>query len=496
MWTPARLIAVGVLTIAVLAPRHALTAPAKAAPAKDAEEPSVTVPADEPATDKPAQPGDAESPARAPPPPGDARPPIGFSDNAVYIRTPGDEVVVFPSGRLQVDGAFFPRQTPKSGAYLRRARVGLRGWLGRTFYFEVSADFAPPPADALANPDAIAASVLPATDNYIAFAPFGDRFIVQAGQFDAPFTLENRTVDAYTDFIERSMAVRALGVPRNKEIGVMVHGLLGDVFYYSAGAFNGEGPEFRNADNQPDAIGRLVLSPLGGRDSAFRRLAIGGSGWYGRHQLGPLFPAQATPGGVRFLVPRWVTGQGTPRTLEMREHGTIMAAAGEISLPLGTRFGMRAEGVLKRQQLTEADIATPMVPISATQLEGLAAYGELWLWLLGNERLLPAPGLELPLRADRVGGAPKLGDGVMLAVRGEFLKEDLTSDVPTLGNPTRATTRVVSGTVGVNYWRGALVRVSVNYILNNWSGTSETVKTLKAQGAFEHELMLRFAMSL
>ena len=61
-----------------------------------------------------------------------------------------------PAGRRRV----FPRQTPKSGAYLRRARVGLRGWLGGSFYFDVSADFAPPPADALANPDAVAASVL------------------------------------------------------------------------------------------------------------------------------------------------------------------------------------------------------------------------------------------------------------------------------------------------------------------------------------------------
>ena len=298
--------------------------------------------------------------------------------------------------------------------------------------------------------------MLPATDNYVAFAPAGDRFIVQAGQFDAPFTLENRTSDAYTDFIERSMAVRALGVPRNKEIGAMVHGLLGDLFYYSAGVFNGEGPEFRNADNQPDGIGRMVLTPLGGRDSAFRRLAIGGSGWYGRHSLGPLFPAQATPGGVRFLVPRWATGQGTPRTLEMREHGTVMAAAGELSLPLGTRFGMRAEVVWKQQELTEADVATPMIPLSSAQLDGLAGYGELWLWLLGNERLLPAPGLELPLRADRAGGPRRLADGIMLAVRGEFLKEDLTSDVATLGTRRgrrRGSSRGPSAsTTGVGPW--------------------------------------------
>jgi hypothetical protein len=491
-----RLAAVAVVTIALLAARTGVAAPPR--DAKATESPTEAAPADEAASETPAprKPEAAEPPPRAPPPPIDAKPPVGFSDNAVYLRPPGDEVVVFPSARLQVDGAFFPRQTPKSGAYLRRARVGLRGWLGRLFYFDVSTDFAPPPADALANPDAVAASVLPAADNFIAFAPFGDRLIIQAGQFDAPFTLENRTSDAYTDFIERSMAVRALGVPRNKEIGVMVHGLLGEVFYYSAGAFNGEGPEFRNADNQPDAIGRVVVAPLGGRGGVFRRVAIGGSGWYGRHALGPMFSAQATPGGVRFVGPRWATGQGTPRTLEMREHGTIVAAAGELSLPIGTRFGLRAEGVWKRQELTEADVAAPMVPISAARLDGLAGYGELWLWLLGSELQLPAPGVQLPLRADRGGGARKLADGVMLAVRGEFLKEDLTSDVPTLGNPTRATTRVVSGTVGLNYWHGALVRVSVNYILNNWSGTSETVKTLKAQGAFQHELMLRFAMSL
>ena len=81
------------------------------------------------------------------------------------------------------------------------------------------------------------------------------------------------------------MAVRSLGVPRNKEIGAMVHGLLGERFYYSAGVFNGEGPEFRNADNQPDGIGRMVLTPLGAAQRV-PPLAIGASGWYGLHELG------------------------------------------------------------------------------------------------------------------------------------------------------------------------------------------------------------------
>ena len=241
------------------------------------------------------------------------------------MRTPGGEVVVFPGGRVEVDGAAFPRQNPKSGIYLRRARIELTGWLSRIFYFDVSAEFAPSPPRRRRR---LAPSVLPATDNYVALAPFGDRFIVQAGLFDAPFTLENRTLDAYTPFIERSMTARSLGVPRNKEVGAMLHGLLGNgVLYYSGGVFNGDGPDFRNFDNQPDAIGRAVVSPFAGGNGIFRRLGLGGSGWYGRHVLGPTFPVQASPGGQRFLAPTWTTGQPA-RALELREHGTLTAFGG------------------------------------------------------------------------------------------------------------------------------------------------------------------------
>ena len=498
-----RLAAVAVLTFALLAARTGVTAPGKNKPAREAEEPSVRVLDAEPATETPTYEGpqEAEPPPRAPLPPPlpDAKPPIGFSDNAVYIRTPGDEVVVFPSARLQVDAAFFPRQYPKSGAYLRRARVGLRGWLGGNFYFDVSADFAPSPADALANPDAFAASVLPATDNYVALAPFGDRFILQAGQFDAPFTMENRTSDAYTDFIERSMVARSVGAPRNKEVGAMVHGLLGNgVFYYSAGVFNGDGPDFRNLDNQPDAIGRLTISPFASGDSGFRRLMLGGSGWYGRHVFGPAFPPQATPGGVRFVAPQWTTGPpgGAMRSLELRENGKVLSFGAELTIPLGRHAGLRGEAVYKQQDLAETETLNEQVSeLGEPRLTALAAYGEVWLWLAGDERMLPAPGLQLPHRIEpRYRRA--FEDGLMLAVRGELAKEDLVDTNSTLADPTRATTRVISGTAGVNYWRGSFARISINYVLNMWSGTSETIKALRAQSMLEHELLLRFATSL
>jgi hypothetical protein len=487
-----------------------LAAGGVAAAAKD--EPKTTI---EPDAETPGapwreskRPGTDGDPAPAPPPPPPAATTIaaaiaagpndtvGFSDH-LFVRSPGGEVVIFPGARVQVDGAAFPRQTPKSGIYLRRARLELRGWLGRIFYFDASVDVTPVPPDAGV---ALAPSALSPTDNYVALAPVGDRFILQAGQFDAPFTLENRTSDAYTVFIERALAVRALGVPRNKEVGVMAHGLLGDgVFYYSGGVFNGEGPGFRNVDNQPAFIGRATVSPFARGEGLFRRLTLGGSAWYGRHVLGPTFPAQATPGGLRFLTPQWMTAQPA-RTLVLREHGNVVVFAGELTIPLGPRFGLRGEGVYRRQDLAETEpaLGTGPPPVLGTaRFDGIAAYGELWLWLAGDERMLPVPGLQLPARiTGRYRRA--FDDGLMLALRGEFLKEDLVSSLETamLGNPTRATTRVVSGTAGVNYWRGSFARISINYVVNMWSGTSETIKTLKAQGQLEHELLLRFAISL
>jgi len=511
---PVRPISVGssfvVYTLATLA---MLAAGADAAAAKDnptevdeetapaPKRPGKPAPADEPEV-VPSAGGEPEPRPRAPAPAADVEATgarntadtVGFSDR-LFVRTPGDEVIVFPGARVQIDGAAFPRQTPKSGVYVRRARVELTGWVGRIFYFDASADFAPSPP---AGSEPLAPSALPATDNYVALAPFGDAFILQAGQFDAPFTLENRTSDAYTTFIERSLTVRSVAVPRNKEVGLMVHGLVGGgLFYYSGGVFNGDGPDFRNFDNQVDAIGRVTISPFASSEGLFRRLSLGGSGWFGRHVLGPTLPTQATAGGFPFLNPEWTSGQPAT-TYELREHGYVAAFAGELTIPFGTHFGLRGEGVFRQQQLAETELVVGNEPVDIrgrATLTARAVYGELWFWLAGDERMLPVPGLELPNRTGR-SYRRAFDDSLMLALRGEYVQDDLTTNAPTLGDPTRATTRVISGVAGANYWLGPFARISINYVLNMWSGTSETIKTLRAGSLLEHELLLRFAISL
>jgi hypothetical protein len=121
----------------------------------------------------------------------------------------------------------------------------------------------------------------------------------------------------------------------------------------------------------------------------------------------------------------------------------------------------------------------------------------MWLWLMGDERLLPRPGLELPVH---LGALPRVDEppdqGLMLAVRGEIIKEDMTTNQVVLGDPNVATTRVVSGSAALNYWYGRRVRMSFNYVLNIFGGSTESVKSIVAAGALEHEVLLRFGMSL
>jgi phosphate-selective porin len=421
------------------------------------------------------------------PPPGPNDPLAGVAAERPFLRTPSNEIVLFPGFLAQVGGAFFPRQLDdlRSGFSLRRARLELAGWLGPMFYFDLAGDFVPstvPPAS----------GGRPPTDAYVAFAPEGDLFIVQAGQFDAPFSLENRTLDPYLPFVERSLVVRTLAVPYNKDLGVMVHGTdAARTVYYSGGIFNGDGPGLRNGDNRVDVIGRVSVAPLARTALDWlHEASLGASVWYGQHIAGQAFPQQATPGGFVFFDPAWAMG-----TLDLFESGPTLTLGGEVNLPFGHRFGLRAEGVLKSQDLAETLVGTPPTTVGRAHMNAFGGYGEAWVWLLGDDRMLPRPGFELPKRLGRV-VEPPIEPGLMLTARGELLQEDLTSGQAINADPNLATTRLVTATLGVNYWYGRRVRATLNYALTFLSGTTENIKDLQAKSKTEQELLLLLAMGL
>lgn len=429
-----------------------------------------------------------------------AEPLAGFSDGTAFLRSADNAFQLFPSGRLQIDGYYFKgngNKTPQPGFITRRARLEAAGWVGRMFFFQIAGDFAAAPNTGLSN--------LNATDDFVGIAPWGDLAILQVGQFNAPFTLENRTSNKYFDFIERSITVRAFGAPSNKELGAMVHGVLPRRFaHYSLGVFDGDGQNLRNQDDAFDVIGRAWIAPFALVGPEWlAAVTVGGSRWMGKRKspLTQALPGQSTQGGFTFFSPKWT---GTPATMgaaapayQVNQAGDLSQWAVELNAPLGHRLGLRAEWVWKRQELATVSTqgTAALVPMASGRLRGWSGYGEVWGWLVGDGRLIGTPGLQLPHRFVKFGTKPP-AHGLMLAARLERLDEKLIDDAgaPALGNPNLGTTRVTALTLGINYWHSKRFRATFNHVFNRFGGDTAAVGKLPSR--VEHEFLFRLAAAL
>jgi hypothetical protein len=439
----------------------------------------------------------AAAPAPPPPPPPTPEPLAGMSDGGAFLRSPDNFFQLFPGGRLQIDSYFFksPNKVPNNSFVIRRARAELAGWVGPMFYFSMSGDLSagPPPAA-----DPVAPANLITSDAYGALAPWGNRVILQAGQFDAPFTLENRTSDKYQDLLERSLAVRAFGIPSNKELGLMVHGMLPlDVVYYSLGVFNGDGQNFRNADGNFDLMGRGWLSVLPPSMQPVVTLRLGGSFILGKRDNTLPVTAQSTPGGFSFWTPKWNGAGGVP--LEYHQDGDVRAFAAELDVSVWHKFGLRSEWLHRRQGLVVADVSKvgALNVLGSGSISGTAGYVELWYWPIGDNLIVGEPGLQFPSRWKKL-NADRARHGLMVTARLEHVREQV-SDTAVMGaaatpSPERGSTRVWALNAGLNYWWSKRLRTSINYGLYSLSGSAPAVKALPS--GREQELLLRLGFGL
>jgi Phosphate-selective porin O and P len=434
-----------------------------------------------------------------------AEPLAGFSDQTAFLRSPDNQFILFPNGRLQNDVYVFrsDNKVPNNSFLIRRARVELNGWVGPWFFFHLAGDFA---VGAPAPADPIAQSNLATTDDFVAVAPWGDLAIFQLGQYDAPFTLENRTSDKYFDFMERSITVRAFGIPSNKEMGAMIHGILPDrVAYYSLGVFNGDGQNYRNVDNEFDVMGRGWVAPLAfGGPEILRSITLGGSFWLGKRVNALPLATQTTQGGFAFFTPKWnnaasAMGAVPASTYELHQDRDLQEFAFEVNAPVAHKYGARWELVWKRQQpFTVDDVTGGKAPTplgDGGKEDGYATYGELWAWVIGDDRIIGDPGLQLPARFKKFGVKPPQ-QGVMVVARLEYLSETvtaypITSTLAGISNVT-GTTKVTSFQLGVNYWYSKRFRGTFNYVFNDFGGNNVNVAKLKS----ENEFLFRLAIAL
>jgi phosphate-selective porin len=475
---------------AIPAPADALPPPPPPPPAAPIAVPTAPAPA-------PVEP--------APTGPAATDPLAGFSDGTAFLRSPDNQFILFPNGRLQNDAYFFKsdNKVPNNSFLIRRARIELNGWVGPWFFFHMAGDFA---AGAPVGADPVAQSNLVTTDDYVGIAPFGDLAILQVGQYDAPFTLENRTSDKYFDYMERSITVRAFGIPSNKEMGAMIHGILPQkIAYYSLGVFNGDGQNYRNADTKFDLMGRGWVAPLAYGPELLRSITVGGSFWLGYRNNALPLATQTTQGGFAFFTPKITNaaaGTTAATSYELHQDRDLQEYAFELNAPIAHKFGARWELVWKRQQPFRIfDNATVKPAVQSTltndggKVHGYSTYGEVWFWALGDDRIIGDPGLQLPGRFKKFGvKAPQ--SGVMLTARFERLNETVDayplSSALTGINQVTGSTKATSYELGINYWYSRRFRGTFNYVLNHFDGDNVNIVKLKN----EQEFMFRLAISL
>src|SRR5438477_6969491 len=192
----------------------------------------------------------------------------------VYVQQRGPELKLVLGGYVQInfeDGdvsAFegrFGQTALKDRFRLRRARINLTGDFAEQFDFKVEGEFE--------NSDGISSgrTAFSATDIFVNWHQFAEAN-VKAGQWKAPFGLEQLTPDPSLIIIERSLPTGAITPER--QIGVQLWGKpftniwpgQKDLLTYYAGIFNGNGRNVSvNDNNNFMYVGRLELLPWQGK---------------------------------------------------------------------------------------------------------------------------------------------------------------------------------------------------------------------------------------
>ena len=375
----------------------------------------------------------------------------GSADDLFFLRSPDGSFVLIPSGRLEYDFYAFEggARQPPDGFAPKRVRLETFGNFLQRYDFQIGAEYT-------ANAPVVA-------DAYVSTELVRDRGVnLQIGQFDAPFTMDNRTSDKFFDLQERSVVVRAFAFPENKENGAMLWGQPpGKWAWCGVGAFNGEGfgQGLPHRDKGFVAIGRAWVAPFGLAGSELlKNVAVGGSLLDGNplplaaNQL-PFSPLK-TVGGFTFLSAAnlGVTGQTGLYGWERR-------IGGELNAPIGP-FVLKAEAVHVAEEMRELTTVAPITETRRSLLVGDGEYVRLSWFAWGDPLINGLGGMENPPRLGDL-RPDKTADALQFVVEADRVRLNYV-----YANPSAPNTTVPAGvdvlTAGVNYWQTKHVHWTAN----------------------------------
>ncbi len=429
-------------------------------------------------------------------------PTAGYKHGAFYIRSPNDVFRLYILGRVHSDwtdqlGAGTGKLPPGSGIndgfFLRRARLELAGEFYRTWQWQVGAEFSSAtsvdnPASTQATPTCTPnattgvltctnnenpvdnATVKPIpTDVFVNYGP-SPWTNLQVGQFYLPFTLENRISDNTTPFLERSLAVRDLGAPLQRDIGAMFWGESPDrVFYYAVALLNGDGPNRPNPDSRYDVAGRVVVRPFAlSTSSPTKWSQIGFSGREGSRDPTKVaydLPTLTTQDNFAFWKPTYKDSFG--RTIHIIPSSSQWGLAGDVYVPI-ENFDLTGEFVYAADDTREAVDGYQLSGYTERlgQLKGYGWYAQAGYWLFGSHEIIGYPSYGRPVHVDLA--EPQRDPEEGLQVLAKFEQLHLTYEGNSRGGALNPNTpdgniEVDALEFGISYWATKHLRVGFNY---------------------------------
>jgi hypothetical protein len=443
----------------------------------------------------------------------------GYHNGTFFLRDKTDIFRLYVLGRVHADwlnqlGAGTSSLPPGSGIengfFLRRARLELAGEFYQVWQWWVAGEFASATSidNAAAtqssptcsvntttsfvtcqnreNPvDSAAVKAIP-TDVFVNYGP-SPWANVQVGQYYLPFTLENRISDNTTPFLERSLAVRNLGAPLQRDIGAMFWGESPErSVYYAVALLNGDGPNRPNVDGRYDVSGRFVVRPFAlsaASDSPTKWAQVGVSARAGSRDpayVGYDLPSLTTQGGFAFWKPTYKDSFG--RTLHIIPSNLQWAVAGDLYLPI-ENFDFTGEFIYAQDDTREAVDGMQISPFveRTGQLKGFGWYAQIGYWLLGDHDVVGQPSYGRPIHLDLTKPQKRPQEGVEVLAKFEQLKLSydgaLRGGVPDPQTPD-GDIKVDALEFGVNYWATRHMHVGVNYSLYVFPGSAPVTPTV------------------
>ncbi|MCA9619374.1 MAG: hypothetical protein KC731_10130, partial [Myxococcales bacterium] len=341
---------------------------------------------------------------------------------------------------------------------------------------------------------------------------------ITAGLFNAPFSMENRTREYATTFMERSLAIRGLVVPYDMDYGVSLWGEILDdrALNYEAAVMLGDGIDRPGEDARADYMARVFARPLTTLGDAlfFQQAQIGLSLRHGERDQSFVaydYPSIATNQGFVLWQPGYVDSLG--RVTHVIPSGAQNAIGGELRLPIrmptGAVFDIRGEAYFVSNNTREAvDGFVTTNTERLGRLKGVGWYGEISWWACFTDQLANGePGIYRPYTVDLDHEAPILkAFQVSALVSGINANYDGATRGGSLADPNTPTSNIAIYQVGgaVQYWFNYNFRAALNYfayitpgsgdVTVNQAVVPDNVKDA-GDGHVHHELGARTAIT-